>query len=29
VSDRELSETDIRRLRKLLDERLAKSKGER
>ena len=29
VSDRELSESDIRRLRKLLDERLAKSKGER
>ncbi len=28
VSDRELSESDIRRLRKLLDERLAKSREE-
>jgi predicted transcriptional regulator len=29
VSDRELSETEIRRLRKLLDERLARSREER
>jgi predicted transcriptional regulator len=29
VSDRELSETEIKRLRKLLDERLAKTRGER
>jgi len=29
VSDRELSETEIKRLRKLLDERLARAKGER
>jgi hypothetical protein len=29
VSDGELSDAEIRRLRKLLDERLAKSKEER
>ena len=29
VADRDLSDADVRRLRKLLDERLAKSKGGR